>query len=85
MHAWSLLAPGVAWSPDENAVAYVAEVPPSERTPAWGGPETLKDAVGSKSWRGVGVANEDWGELNTGKRAPAVYVLDLKTLAVCKV
>ena len=42
------------------------QVPPSEKTPAWCGPETLKDKAGPKSWRGVGSALEDWGELNTG-------------------
>ena len=30
-----------------------------------------------KTWRGVGEFDEDWGEANTGKQAPAVYVLDL--------
>jgi acylaminoacyl-peptidase len=75
----------VSWSPDESSVAYTAEVPPAEKTPAWCGPEALKDSAGPKSWRGQGTANEDWGELNTGKRAPAVYVLDLKTKAVTKV
>ena len=41
--------------------------PPSEKTPAWCGPESLKDRAGPKSWRGVGAALEDWGELNTGE------------------
>lgn len=35
-------ATGVAWSPDGGAVAYVAEMPAAERTPAWGGPDSLK-------------------------------------------
>ena len=43
------------------------QVPPSEKTPAWCGPESLKDRAGPKSWRGVGAALEDWGELNTGE------------------
>lgn len=42
-------------------------------------------AAGPKSWRGVATAEEDWGELNTGKRSPAVYVLDARTKAVAKV
>eukprot|EP00208_Stichococcus_sp_RCC1054_P004576 CAMPEP_0206148488 /NCGR_PEP_ID=MMETSP1473-20131121/36760_1 /ASSEMBLY_ACC=CAM_ASM_001109 /TAXON_ID=1461547 /ORGANISM="Stichococcus sp, Strain RCC1054" /LENGTH=792 /DNA_ID=CAMNT_0053545837 /DNA_START=314 /DNA_END=2692 /DNA_ORIENTATION=- len=29
-----------------------------------------------KTWRGVGTFQEDWGELNTGKRRPALFVLD---------
>jgi len=78
-------APGAAWSSGGGAVAYTAEVPASERTPSWGGPEALKDAAGPKSWRGVGPALEDWGELNTGKRSPAVYVLDTKRREVIKV
>lgn len=52
------------------------QVPAWERTPAWGGPAALKDQAGPKSWKGVGAALEDWGELNTGKRPPAVFVLD---------
>ncbi|EFJ40104.1 hypothetical protein VOLCADRAFT_100173 [Volvox carteri f. nagariensis] len=55
-----------------------------ERTPAWCGPESLKDAAGPRSWRGVGAAGEDWGELNTGKRPPAVYVLDVERREVVK-
>eukprot|EP00197_Chlamydomonas_leiostraca_P007936 CAMPEP_0202863236 /NCGR_PEP_ID=MMETSP1391-20130828/3945_1 /ASSEMBLY_ACC=CAM_ASM_000867 /TAXON_ID=1034604 /ORGANISM="Chlamydomonas leiostraca, Strain SAG 11-49" /LENGTH=784 /DNA_ID=CAMNT_0049542847 /DNA_START=190 /DNA_END=2544 /DNA_ORIENTATION=- len=77
-------AAGAAWSPGEDAVAYTAEVPPGEKTPVWCGQESLKDAAGAKGWRGVGTANEDWGELNTGKRLPAVYVLDAVTRTVIK-
>lgn len=43
-----------------------SQAPVEERTPAWGGPESLKDKAGPKSWRGAGPALEDWGELNTG-------------------
>eukprot|EP00198_Chlamydomonas_reinhardtii_P011561 XP_001700898.1 acylaminoacyl-peptidase [Chlamydomonas reinhardtii] len=78
-------ASGAAWSADETAVVYTAETPAPERTPAWCGPDSLKDAAGPRSWRGVGVANEDWGELNTGKRPPAPYVLDLTRREVVKV
>ncbi|KAG1675395.1 hypothetical protein FOA52_012314 [Chlamydomonas sp. UWO 241] len=78
-------ASGVAWAGSEDAVAYAAETPVREKTPAWGGPDSLKDAAGPKSWRGVGPALEDWGELNTGKRAPGVFVLDLKRKEVLPV
>lgn len=61
------------------------QTPSPERTPAWCGPESLKDAAGPKSWRGVGQAAEDWGELNTGKRPPAPFVLDLARREVVKV
>lgn len=101
----------------------LTQTPAPERTPAWCGPDSLKDAAGPRSWRGVGVANEDWGrfghsslmslcepqprasggmclllttaccppvlrfpgELNTGKRPPAPYVLDLTRREVVKV
>ncbi|KAG2495995.1 hypothetical protein HYH03_005919 [Edaphochlamys debaryana] len=78
-------ASGAAWAADESAVAYTAELPAPERTPAWGGPDALKDAAGPRSWRGVGAAAEDWGELNTGKRPPAAFVLDLNRREVVKV
>ncbi|KAG2444971.1 hypothetical protein HYH02_008843 [Chlamydomonas schloesseri] len=78
-------ASGAAWSADESAVVYTAETPVPERTPAWCGPDPLKDAAGPRSWRGVGAANEDWGELNTGKRPPAPFVLDLVRREVLKV
>ncbi len=45
------------------------QLPASEKTPAWCGPESLKEAAGPKSWRGVGQALEDWGELNTGEQS----------------
>ncbi|KAL6764745.1 acylaminoacyl-peptidase [Haematococcus lacustris] len=73
---------GAAWSPDGRAVAYTAEAAPGERTPAWGGPEALKDAAGTKSWRGVAAHQEDWGELNTGKRPPQVFILDIAAATV---
>ncbi|PNH08402.1 Acylamino-acid-releasing enzyme [Tetrabaena socialis] len=78
-------ASGAAWAADESAVVYTAEAPAPERTPAWCGPESLKDAAGPKSWRGVGAAVEDWGELNTGKRPPAPFVLDLTRREVLKI
>ncbi|KAG2430962.1 hypothetical protein HXX76_009928 [Chlamydomonas incerta] len=78
-------AAGAAWSADETAVVYTAETPNPERTPAWCGPDSLKDAAGPRSWRGVGAANEDWGELNTGKRPPAPFVVDLTRREVYKV
>ncbi|GLC61140.1 hypothetical protein PLESTB_001722500 [Pleodorina starrii] len=78
-------ASGAAWTADESAVVYTAETPAPERTPAWCGPESLKDAAGARSWRGVGAAVEDWGELNSGKRPPAPFVLDLERREVTKV
>ena len=72
---------GVAWSPDESSIAYVAESPIAVKTPEWNaaakGPDgKKKEGAGPKSWRGIGEFQEDWGELNTGKRSPALFVLD---------
>ena len=58
---------------------------PSERTPAWGGPEAAKDEAGPRTWRGVGPALDDWGELNTNKQAPAVFVWDQRRAEVLQV
>jgi acylaminoacyl-peptidase len=46
-----------------------------------------KSAAGAapKAWRGVGAYEEDWGELNTGKRPPALFVLDTKAWTVAAV
>ena len=38
-----------------------------------------KPACGPKTWRGLGEFQEDWGELNTGKRPPTLFVLDTTT------
>ncbi|KAK9803410.1 hypothetical protein WJX72_008476 [[Myrmecia] bisecta] len=91
---------GAAWSPDERRIAYVAEAPPSARTPEWGASASsqssaqvdsngakpaAKEQAGPKGWRGVGEWQEDWGELNTGKSPPALFVLDTKAWAVSRV
>lgn len=71
---------GVAWSPDESLVAYVAEAPPPGKTPEWcgaaPGPDGKKaeGAAAPKGWRGQGEWQEDWGELNTGGLLVAVSV-----------
>ncbi|KAL4858184.1 Acylamino-acid-releasing enzyme 1 [Chlorella vulgaris] len=82
---------GAAWSPDEQQVAYVAEAPPPARTPEWCGPAPGADgkkeegAAAPKGWRGHGEWTEDWGELNTGKKPPTLFVLDCKSWAVQRV
>lgn len=75
---------GAAWSPDETLVAYVAESPVDKRTPEWGtlrdeDDETKKKIAAPKGWRGVGEFLEDWGELNTGKRSPTLFVLNVES------
>jgi acylaminoacyl-peptidase len=60
----------------------------SKQTPEWGGLGNGSDDSKSdadpkeKKWRGVGEFEEDWGELNTGKRAPAVFVFDVVARSV---
>lgn len=80
-----------SWSADELFVAYVAERPKTRQTPEWGdgfgkgrgsangdGDEDVGEAKAKgRVWRGVGEFEEDWGEANTGKQAPAVFVLDV--------
>jgi acylaminoacyl-peptidase len=62
------------------------QAPVAEKTPQWGAPEDgPKDAAAPRSWRGVAAATEDWGELNTGKQAPSIYVLDTNTWTVHQV
>ena len=88
---------GATWSPTEKEIAYVAESPIQSRTPKWHavGPnpagskeknDSNSDAGASaRSWRGVGEFREDWGELNTGKRPPAIYTLNIETGQVSEV
>lgn len=54
----------------------MAEAPAGDATPEWGAPPGGKEKAGPKGWRGVGQRQEDWGELNTGKMAPCLFVLD---------
>lgn len=79
-----------SWSADEMFVAYVAERPKKSQTPEWGdgfgkgrggAADNGEEAGGVKAkgrvWRGVGEFEDDWGEANTGKQAPVVFVLDV--------
>ncbi|KAL4526114.1 hypothetical protein Ndes2526B_g01069 [Nannochloris sp. 'desiccata'] len=81
---------GAAWSPDETRLAYVAEMPVLSKAPEFGGAQKGPDGkkmegAGPKGWRGIGEFQEDWGELNTGKRAPALFVLELSSGQVAEV
>ena len=85
-----------SWSPCERFVAYVAERPKRRQTPEWGSAMETKDLENAeeksekkdeikakeKTWRGVGEFDEDWGEGNTGKQAPVVFVLDVEARTV---
>ena len=78
---------GAAWSPDESRIAYVAEAPVAVKTPEWSATlnTTTKnngkknEGAAAKGWRGVSEYEEDWGELNTGKRPPTLFVLETCT------
>ncbi len=81
---------GACWSPDETRLAYVAERPVLTKTPEFGGvgkgPDGKKsEGAGPKGWRGIGEFQEDWGELNTGKRVPTLFVLELGSGQVAEV
>lgn len=61
--------------------------PKHQETPEWGNNMKKKDekddrSAKYKTWKGVGEFEEDWGEANTGKQAPAVYVLDTNQKSV---
>lgn len=43
---------------------------------------TSSNKAAPKGWRGVGAFEEDWGELNTGKKAPSIFILDCTTWEV---
>ncbi|KAK9901675.1 hypothetical protein WJX75_007946 [Coccomyxa subellipsoidea] len=86
---------GVAWDSAEQRIAYVAEVPAEVETPEWGGScqeaassegssDGAKEEKGAapKTWQGLGEWQEDWGERYTGKRAPGLFVLDLRSWRV---
>jgi acylaminoacyl-peptidase len=61
----------------------VLQAPASEKTPLWGGCEP-KESAAVKGWRGLGSWQEDWGELNTSKASPALFVLDTGSCAVSR-
>lgn len=66
------------------------QAPVAKTTPQWGGcpagPGDKKpEGAGPKPWRGIGEFQEDWGELQTGKRSPAVFVLDVASGEVAAV
>ena len=75
---------GVAWSADEDRVAYTAEAPAAVRTPLWPGRVKAKaaDDTSPSGWRGQGEHIDDWGEQLSGKRRGALYVVEVSTGAV---
>nr|XP_043633501.1 acylamino-acid-releasing enzyme isoform X2 [Erigeron canadensis] len=73
---------GISWSSDETHIAYVAEKPTLSRTTfndmgyKKDGSSTDKDF---SSWKGQGDWEEDWGESYSGKRQPALFVINIRS------
>ncbi|KAI3695684.1 hypothetical protein L1987_78683 [Smallanthus sonchifolius] len=76
---------GISWSSDESAIAYVAEEP-SVHKPSFSDTAGYKKDIGSNStdkdlnsWKGQGEWEEDWGEAYSGKRQPALFVININS------
>ena len=75
-----------SWDAAEERVVYVAEAPPTTRTPLWGNKlASNAEKREGGGWRGVGEFAEDWGEQMTGKTTAALFVLDIASNAVLPV
>lgn len=69
---------GISWTSDETFIAYAAEEPELPK-PAFNGFGFKKEGSTDKdcgSWKGQGDWEEDWGETYSGKRQPALFVID---------
>ncbi|KAK9146531.1 hypothetical protein Sjap_006434 [Stephania japonica] len=71
---------GISWDSSETLIAYVAEEPCPAK-PAFDDLGYLKEGSTAKkdcgSWKGQGDWEEDWGETYSGKRQPALFVIDV--------
>ncbi|KAK4405803.1 Acylamino-acid-releasing enzyme [Sesamum angolense] len=70
---------GISWNLDETVIAYVAEEPDPHR-PTFSSFGYKKESMADKefgSWKGQGDWQEDWGETYSGKRQPALFVIDI--------
>jgi acylaminoacyl-peptidase len=61
------------------------QAPAAEKTPEWGNEGAPKDVAAPKGWRGQAAFVDDWGELNTGKKPPSLFLLDLDKASVSQV
>lgn len=71
---------GISWNAEESLIAYVAEVPASQK-PTFNGSGYKKGSSNEKdscSWKGQGEFEEDWGETYVGKRQPGIFVINLE-------
>jgi len=70
----------------------VLQEPRENSTPEWGAAQRSNQSEKNdtklakpRSWRGVGAYQSDWGEGNTDKRSPAIFVLDIGTKCITAV
>ncbi|KAK9083598.1 hypothetical protein Scep_030069 [Stephania cephalantha] len=70
---------GISWDSNETLIAYVAEEQ-SPAKPTFDDLGYLKEGSPKKdcgSWKGQGDWEDDWGETYSGKRQPALFVIDV--------
>ncbi|XP_068634296.1 acylamino-acid-releasing enzyme 1 isoform X2 [Aristolochia californica] len=70
---------GISWNYEETLIAYIAEEP-SPLKPVFDGFGYKSDASIDKScgtWKGQGEWEEHWGETYSGKRNPALFVINI--------
>lgn len=72
---------GISWNDDETLIAYIAEEPlPSK--PVFDGLGYKKGPSADKEsgiWKGQGDWEEHWGETYSGKRQPALFVINVNS------
>ncbi|XP_057771437.1 acylamino-acid-releasing enzyme 1-like [Salvia miltiorrhiza] len=72
---------GISWNSDETVIAYAAEEQDLPK-PTFNGFGFKKEAstdTDCGSWKGQGDWEEDWGETYSGKRQPALFVIDVNS------
>ncbi|XP_042029120.1 acylamino-acid-releasing enzyme 1-like isoform X3 [Salvia splendens] len=73
---------GISWNSNETFIAYVAEAPDLAK-PAFNTFGLKKED--HNSWKGQGDWEEDWGETYSGKKQPAIFVIDVNSGEICGV
>ncbi|TXG72161.1 hypothetical protein EZV62_000740 [Acer yangbiense] len=69
---------GISWNSNETFVAYVAEEPsPPKPTFSQGYKKGGSSDKDCGTWKGQGDWEEDWGETYSGKRQPALFVINI--------
>jgi len=76
---------GVSWSTDETRVAYVAEkLTPESKSKSYFQPSKPGEKPKSRPGREF-LFREDWGEQNTRKSTPSLFIFDLLTKTITEV